>query len=735
MSFVTEKIYEFDRFRLDAENCVLLDGQNQVVDLTPKALQILSVIVEASGRVVSKEEIIKRVWADSFVEEANLSHHVFRLRKALGETGERKFIETIPKRGYRFVAQVKKIESEKSESENRNFQPRPQTSSLSKSKILIVSAAILLLISGIAAFVWFGSKTSEKPVSVKPAAPPETMSVTRVTNYGKVAAATVSPDGKFVAYIQNYTSGEGMLYVRQVETGAEAKLLEPDERMFGSLAFSPDGSFVYYIVYDKRDPEGALYRIPVLGGQPTRILENVKYMFTLAPDGQKAAFFRDEPEKKQNSLIVAALDGSGVEQKLLTRPYEEMIFGVCPAWSADGKLIAFSAAENPQQNGNDTPQMRIFTIEPATGETKKILDEPMLDTGKMSWMPDGSGIVLAGQLQRTGVQIYFLSYPAGELRRITKELTAYGNYGLGVTRDGKTLVADLWESTSQLWAIEANGSTKNAEQLTTGVSDGSRGLTTFSDGGVVYASRTGDDFDLWLMNEKNGRREGKPLTSDAFHESEICATPDDRYIVFASNRGGNQHLFRMNAKDGSDVKQLTFGESFDAAPDCSPDGNSVVYSAQTGDKAILQKISIEGGEPVRLTDYEAIVPTFSPDGKFIACILPSESQVKPAVIAVISSNGGAPLKTFSVLQFAWIHRPVRWTPDGNALVFYKNEKLVGNLWRQNLSGGEPAQITDFKSEVILNHGFSRDGKRLIIARGKFGSDIVMIKNFRNFDAE
>lgn len=533
--------------------------------------------------------------------------------------------------------------------------------------------------------------------------------------------------------MQNYTSGEGMLYVRQVETGAEAKLLEPEERMFGSISFSPDSAFVYYITYDKRDSEGALYRIPVLGGQPTRILGNVKYMFTLSPDGQKAAFFRDEPEQKQNSLIVAALDGSG-EQKLLTRAYDEMIFGVCPAWSPDGKLVAFSAAENPQQNGNNTPQMKIFTVEIANGEIKKLLSEPILDTGKMSWMPDGSGVVFVGEHPRTGNQIYFLSSSTGELRRVTRELSSYGNYGLGITNDGKTLVADLWESTAQLWAIEANGSIKNAEQITTGASDGSRGLATLSDGSIVYASRTGEDFDIWLMSEKNGRREGKPLTSDAFYETEICATPDNRFLVFASNRAGNQHLFRMNAADGSDTKQLTFGDSFDTAPDCSPDGNSVVYSAQTGDKTILQKISIEGGEPIRLTDFEAITPTFSPDGKTIACILPSESQVKPAALAVISADSGAALKTFPVLQFAWNHRPPRWTPNGDALVFYKTEKLVGNLWQQSLSGGAPKQLTDFKSDVILNHAFSRDGKRLLIARGKFGSDVVMIKNFKDFDA-
>ena len=108
--------YEFGKFRLDAERCVLFDDDNAVVVATPKALEILCVLVESNGRVVSKDELIKRVWADNFVEEANLSHHIFRLRRALGESPEQKYIETVSKRGYRFVAQIREAKVESRES-------------------------------------------------------------------------------------------------------------------------------------------------------------------------------------------------------------------------------------------------------------------------------------------------------------------------------------------------------------------------------------------------------------------------------------------------------------------------------------------------------------------------------------------------------------------------------------------------------------------------------------------
>src|SRR5215203_3779168 len=100
--------YEFGPFRLDAGERVLLQ-ERQIVPLRPKDLELLLALVENSGRLVEKDELLGRVWPDSFVEEANLSHHVFTLRRVLGDDREAsRYIETVPRRGYRFVAPVTK---------------------------------------------------------------------------------------------------------------------------------------------------------------------------------------------------------------------------------------------------------------------------------------------------------------------------------------------------------------------------------------------------------------------------------------------------------------------------------------------------------------------------------------------------------------------------------------------------------------------------------------------------
>src|SRR4051794_1118499 len=102
------RFYAFGAFRLDADERVLFDERGGVVPLTPKAFDTLLVLVENSGHVIGKEELMRRVWPDSFVEENNLAQNISMLRKALGEDGGgQKYIETVPKRGYRFAAEVR----------------------------------------------------------------------------------------------------------------------------------------------------------------------------------------------------------------------------------------------------------------------------------------------------------------------------------------------------------------------------------------------------------------------------------------------------------------------------------------------------------------------------------------------------------------------------------------------------------------------------------------------------
>src|SRR5215467_8810843 len=113
----TKRFYEFGPFRLDAEER-LLARAGQPVPLAPKIIETLLVLVENRGHLVDKDELVKRVWPDAFVEEGNLNKNVSLLRKTLGQwDGQQEYIETIPKRGYRFIAPVKRLVEARSASE------------------------------------------------------------------------------------------------------------------------------------------------------------------------------------------------------------------------------------------------------------------------------------------------------------------------------------------------------------------------------------------------------------------------------------------------------------------------------------------------------------------------------------------------------------------------------------------------------------------------------------------
>jgi dipeptidyl aminopeptidase/acylaminoacyl peptidase len=317
-----------------------------------------------------------------------------------------------------------------------------------------------------------------------------------------------------------------------------------------------------------------------------------------------------------------------------------------------------------------------------------------------------------------------MSFPAGEVRQITDELNYYGNYGMGIMRDGSAIVADLWDTQAQLWAIDATGSTAGAEQLTNGTSDGSIGLAAMSDGQIVYSTRSGEDRDIWVLRDSGGVREGKPLTADPASEGGLCSPADGRFVVFASDREGSSHLFRITA-DGKDLKQITTGSGFESSPECSADGSFILF--ESGSR--IWRVGSDGGEPVPLTDFECVAPSLSPDGEQFACIQPTHIQIKNATLAVVPVTGGPPVKSYDVIPFGFYYRPARWTPDGKGLLFKRTEKQIGNLWRQDVSGGPPRKISDFRSDSIFNHVYTADGKQLIVSRGKVAFNTVLIRNF------
>ena len=544
--------------------------------------------------------------------------------------------------------------------------------------------------------------------------------LTRITNSGKVIDARLSSDGNYLVYCLSDANKQS-LWIRQVSSPNDKMIVPPAAVGFFGLTFSPDGREIFYIVKANFDA-GTLYRAPILGGTPVKILEKIDGPVTFSPDGRRMAFVRGNfPAEDQSALLLANLDGSG-EQSLAVKKKPERfapIFFTQPSWSPDGKLIAVSVFTVGGQS-------RVLAFAVDGGQETNLTPEPWPFSGAVQWLPDMSGLlVVAGANAGAGAQLWLLAYPSGEKRQITNDLDQHR--ALGMTDDGTKFVNVVASGLLTLW-VAPDGDATRAIQLPTGnvgwaASYGNTVAWT-PDDRIVFTSADGSDFNLWISDADGQNR--KALTSNTGRNSGPVVSPDGKYVVFSSSRGGRLNIWRMDI-DGNNPRQLTRGMA-EAQPVISPDGRWVAYTSLGTIRPTIWKVSIDGGEPVELTHKVSSQPVFSPDGKFIAYLYPdAPDPLAPANrIAIISADGGEPISTFTYQPPGTIQTTLQWSFDGASLLYTVNTNNVTNIWSQPVDGGAPKQITDFKDSFMTGFAWSRDGKRLVCSRGIFNRDAVIV---------
>jgi len=726
MSSPAKHFYEFGPFRLDtAERILLRDGHP--VSLTPKAYEVLLALVRRAGHIVEKEELLKEVWADAFVEEGNLTHHVFTLRKILGEGHDREYIETIPRRGYRFVSPVREVRDESMElAENQTglvtLSADKATASIAarienftggtmgyKKGAVLITMLLAFILAALSVYKYFNRVGSESHSTANS----QKMQLRKLTSDSRATIAAISPDGKYVVHSQQDDAGRQSLWLKQVATLSEVQIVPPAEVTYFGINFTPDGSYLYYVMREK-NLSTAVYQIPAVGGTPRKILQDINDSpITLSPDGKRFAFGRE------NQLWIANADGSGERELATSKRSEGFDSEGGPAWSPDGRVIACSVGGVDPGGGYEASPKRytqdhtVVGIDVESGVEKPITTRRWYEGGQVAWRTDGGGLVLVAD-----EQVWQLSYPGGEARKITNDANQY--IGISLTADSSALVTVQLDNKSSIW-VAAGDDVGSAHPVTSGVYEGFRGLSWTPDGKIVYSSMASGNWDIWLMAADGTGR--KQLTADEVSESQPSVSADGRYIVFASVG----HIWRINI-DGSDPRQLTNGGDW---PECSPDGKWVVYRSYASGHSNLWKVPIEGGDPVPVTSMISTVPAISPDGKLIAFRSDDEANQR-IKISVISFADGSLLKAFDVEPTTVIvgdFKVLRWTPDGAGLAYIDTRTGAANIWARPLDGGPERQLTDFKSEQIFKFAWSRDGKQLAVTRGAMMKDVILISGF------
>jgi serine/threonine protein kinase/Tol biopolymer transport system component len=599
--------------------------------------------------------------------------------------------------------------------------------------LLLLAALILCAAAGFAAYRFLKSRPRSDANAARVAIPSPNMNVKRLTTTGTERLPVISPDGQFIAHI-SFESGGQSLSLMQLRGGATRQVVAPAEVLYLGLAFSPDSNYLYYTRTNRTTIEGQLFRVAVSGGEPERVLEPVSNAIGFAPDGKRFAYVHVTESTGENRLALANTDGSGSPQVLASHSLFNF-FNSNLAWSPDGKLIAYAMGDFSTAGF----AFKLAAVNLSTGAESVITPRGFADLTQVAWLNDGSGLVItARDTLSSPMQLWYVAYPTGELRRITNDLNNYD--GVSLTADNSMLITSKRDDQSNLFTVELSNAAASqgpmskrmvVNQITTGVErqDGITGLRWTADGRILYVASASDGTDIYLMDADGSRRQR--LTRDMGLPDSPSLTPDGRYLVFAAYRDDQFSVWRLDVASGA-VTKLTANMAF--FPTLTPDGRSVIHTqvVESG-KSPLHRTSIDGGAATPLASFNARRPVISPDGRWIACNF-NNDRGGEWQIAVVAITGGEPAHVLQLPGFpdsqAPPERPLAWTADSRALLYINDAGNGANIWLAPLDGGPHQQLTRFTEGRIFNFARSTDGRRLVLARGSTATDIVLFRNFR-----
>lgn len=787
MSKQERHLYEFGPYHLlPQERLLLRDGEP--VALTPKAFETLVALVRRAGHLADKDELLKDVWPDSFVEESNLAQNVFALRRALGRSEDGgQYIETVPKRGYRFLASVKVFEDRGEEllvrqhvrasttqkgGQQTAMRPDEPLAPFHASADTAVEPVANLGASDTVALRAPESNGARDAVVTLPqtttlplphtTAVESTQSVPRRRLRAGLLAVSVAAALALVGFGVLLAS----LFLNPTPPPASPPGAIKMSRLMSGLkiwsaAVSPDGRHVAHVV--ENAGQTSIWVRQVSTTTDLHIIPPdrgaIYWGLSFSRDGDHIYYVKHPQGELQQALYrVPALGGSS--RKIVADINSHV------TTSPDGKQIAFildSSAESVLMVANaDGTNARRLAVRQRPNDS--FSGTPR---GGPSWSPDGQTIA-TGVISLTGGyhgEVIAVSVSDGAERPLTSRRWLQVAQ-VSWLSDGSGLLATARESSggAQIWHVSYPDGA--ARKITTDLNDyhgvsltaDSRTLVTvqFDRSSTIafapekptsasqrntagmnegfYGMSWTPDGNLVYASEASGNLDiwlmgtdgvtAEQLTTDPGHDSTPSVSPDGRFIIFISYRdGGNAHVWRMDI-DGGNQKQLT-NHASEGVPSFTPDGRWVVYSeAGSG----IWKVPAEGGPPVLILG-NAHTASVSPDGSLIACFYRDDRSHVAGGIAVVSTEGGPPVKVFDEPKD--ITSPtIRWTADGRALVYVATRDNVSNLWTLPVDGSPPRPLTGFTSDRIFNFAWSRDNKQLALARGNTVEHVVLIGDFR-----
>jgi Tol biopolymer transport system component len=563
-----------------------------------------------------------------------------------------------------------------------------------------------LIVVALAAFATYKFFPKSAPV------PFQSVAFSKVTETGNAPLAALSPDGKYILHVIA-DRGLGSLWLRNVPTGSNTQVVAPVQgSRFAYLTFSPDGSYLYFARSEKgSNTYRFLYRAPVLGGTPERIVADIDSPVTFSPDGRKFAYIvNNDPQTGRFRLIIRSVD-SGEERVLVDLPLSK-VFGI-PSWSPDGKTIVAVAGEPVAHMGT------LLAIDVASGKITDFLNSDDHTFRQATWMPSGKELLVLTSDRDSGFrrnQIAIVSYPGGMLTPITRDTNDYST--ISISADGRLVSAILNQARGELYVMPSSGDASHAQRIP-------------SDRPIIDFSWNPDK--QWIIEDTSALsridRDGHKInlnTTGTLSPIWPSSCADGLNLLFSAYGESNNTItiWRMEAQGGK-LQPITSAGP-DVAPVCSADGRMAYYSNGRTFGGTAMKVSIDGGKPEKVSDLLVVSNVaISADGNSLAFLTFQEGDVDPR-LAVVSTSSG---QTLQLVKFQVPPGNIfRFSPDGKAVVYATREAGVDNLWAQPLDGSPGCKLTNFDAEHIVDFSWSFDGSELAALRGHVDTDIVLLRD-------
>ena len=657
------RFVRFGDFVLHLHSGELAQNGTRVV-LPDQLLRVLTLLVTQPGTLVTREELRHELWRDdTFVDfEHGVNAVIKRLREALGDSAvSPRFIETLPRRGYRFIAAVD--EGPACADAAAMLAPTPPTEalavgadrrmqpSLRRGGIAVVAALVLVCV---ASWRW----------ALPAAAPDPQPRFTRLTSSGGLNTdPAISPDGALVAYASDAAGGSNFDIWLQPIAGGDPLRITSDGADEVEPSFSPAGS---RIVFSRRDR--GLYTVGPMGGEPKQIV-SVPWPRTprFSPDGRWVVYWTGFPASVIAGGIPGALGSIAIVSAEGGAP-RELSTGLAsaryPVWTPDGERILFL--------GEDDAAAKSF-------------DWYLIRT-------DGTGLVRTGALA---------AIRAAGLRDGPPLATAWTGEGV--------LFATNEADNSNVWRIPIAADTGRlmgaAEPLTSGTSV-ERSPSVSASGRIVFAS-TVANVDVWRvpLDERTGTAVGalERVTDSAASDRLRSVSADGRALVFISSRTGRDEVWSKDLETNLE-RQVTQGGASDAT--LSPNGSSIAFVRADGNSMRVELLDLRGGPPRALCADCDIAADWSPKGQ---AVLFARGQPSRLHLYDLGSTSETQLASHP----RWNLHQARFSQDGRWVAFHTtNSPNVRQVYAAVISGGTPSTVQSWVP-VVTDHGchpnWSADG--------------------------